>query len=589
MEGNQVGTLYKLSITPVPPSSSPETNPTPSIALAATSSRDADLVLWHNRMGHVSIHTIKTMSEQDSVHDLPILSNSKLLQVCTGCALGKQHKSFYPSNPTKERAKIPGEMLHADLCGKMSTPSLGGAHYYILIKDDCTSFRFVAFLKAKGDAIRFFIRILRYIEKVTGNAVKTLRTDRGKEFCNNEFDLLLEHEGITRETSTSYTPQQNGYVERDNRTICEAARSMLHLYDLPLKLWAESIHTAVYILNRTINHQVGYKTPYELWFNSKPSVSHFKTFGTLAYIFIDKSQRTKFQPKGSRVIFVGYSNTSKGWRFWNPLTDKITESSDVIFDEATAYSSSLFASPSQVDIPSSLFFPSNSPPTIQNPPQPPQPNPPLVPIVPPVGVSSTTDSLPSFEMDSPTISLNISDPSSPTLPPQPVHEHEHASPDSVSSDPYDIDIPYTPHVLDEPVQPKYKSLTDIYTDSSDPFVPTSIFSSTSAPPSSSPVSPVSHVSSHSSPTTSFVNMVHSAATYREPATYKQATMSPQAAYWKATMEREYDSLMENHTWTLVPPPPGRTIVQCKWVYKIKYTSTGAIDKYKARLVAKGYS
>lgn len=55
------------------------------------------------------------------------------------------------------------------------------------------------------------------------------------------------------------------------------------------------------------------------------------------------------------------------------------------------------------------------------------------------------------------------------------------------------------------------------------------------------------------------------------------------------MAKEYDSLMDNHTWILVPLPPGRKIIQCKWVYRIKYTSKGEIDKYKARLVAKGYS
>ena len=65
-------------------------------------------------------------------------------------------------------------------------------------------------------------------------------------------------------------------------------------------------------------------TPYELWFRTKPSVSHFRTFGILAYIFIDKLKRTKFQPKGSRVIFVGYSDTSKDWRFWNPITDLVS-------------------------------------------------------------------------------------------------------------------------------------------------------------------------------------------------------------------------------------------------------------------------
>ena len=84
-------------------------------------------------------------------------------------------------------------------------------------------------------------------------------------------------------------------------------------------------------------------------------------------------------------------------------------------------------------------------------------------------------------------------------------------------------------------------------------------------------------------------MINTAETYRKPPTYKTATMSPQAALWKVAMEREYDSLMDNRTWILVPPPPGRNIIKCKWVYKIKYTSTGEIDKYTARLVAKGYS
>ena len=77
----------------------------------------------------------------------------------------------------------------------MSNPSLGGATYYILIKDYCTSCRFVTFLKAKSDALRFFTRIIRYITKSIGNQVKTLRTDRGKEFCNTEFDLLLDKKG----------------------------------------------------------------------------------------------------------------------------------------------------------------------------------------------------------------------------------------------------------------------------------------------------------------------------------------------------------------------------------------------------------
>lgn len=89
----------------------------------------------------------------------------------------------------------------------MSQPSLGGTYYYLLIKDDCTSYRFVSFLKTKGEAIRFFLKVLRSIERTTRNRTKTLRTDRGGEFCNTEFDLLLEQEGVVRETNTPYTPQ----------------------------------------------------------------------------------------------------------------------------------------------------------------------------------------------------------------------------------------------------------------------------------------------------------------------------------------------------------------------------------------------
>ena len=351
-----------------------------------------------------------------------------------------------------------------------------------------------------------------------------------------------------------YTPQQNGYVERDNRTICEAARSMLHLHDLPLKLWAEAVHVAVYLLNRTINKQVGYTTPFELWFKTKPIVSHYKTFGTMAYIFIDKSLRTKFQSKGTPVIFVGYSATSKGWRFWNPLTDRVSESSDVIFDEATAYSPSLFPSKQSF----SVSIPTHLPVSTTLPHQQPIPVSTLLPSSDSVGVPIPPNSIPSVDDD-----FSDSQDHFPVPLSEPHTETIHSFFETT-----DLPSSSTPAPLpsfEEPANPKFRSLHDVYSASS----------------------PIESVLSHSS--TSYANMIHAAENYREPATYKQATMSPQTAYWKTTMEEEYDSLMENHTWILVPPPPGRNIIQCKWVYRIKYTSTGTIDKYKARLVAKGYS
>ena len=352
---------------------------------------------------------------------------------------------------------------------------------------------------------------------------------------------------------------------------------MLHLHDTPLKLWAEAVHTAVYILNRTINTHVGLTTPYKLWFHRKPSVSHYRTFGTLAYIFIDKSLRTKFQPNSMKVIFVGYSETSKGWRFWNPHKDNITESSDVLFDETTGYS---YISSSSV--PSSLFStPSSSsslplPTTNENPPD----DVTSLSLNDSVGVPHSHATLPSNDnshTDSPPQNIPHSSSSIPPSLPliiSPPSVPQPSSPISNASDPYDLDAPSMlktiPTPADgEPVHPKYRSISDLY---------------------SAPTSPnTASTSQPDNPTFSFANMIHTAETYREPPTYKATTMSPQAALWKAAMEREYDSLMDNQTWILVPPPPGRNIIKCKWVYKIKYTSTDAVDKYKARLITKGYS
>ena len=286
-------------------------------------------------------------------------------------------------------------------------------------------------------------------------------------------------------------------------------------------------------------------------------MSHYRTFGTLAYIFIDKSLRTKFQSKGTQVIFIGYSATSKGWRFWNPLTDKVTESSDVIFDEATGYSSSPFTSKRSSSVPIPTHLPvSTMTPQIHTVP--------ISSLTPPsdsVGASVSTDSIPPLDDETSDTSLSQDHTADQSL--EQITEDIDPIPDIVDLPSSSQSVP--PNSFEEPENPKFRSLKDVYSASSQ---------IESVPPNSS---------------ISYANMIHAAENYREPATYKQATMSPQAAYWKAAMEKEYDSLMENHTWTLVPPPPGRNIIQCKWVYRIKYTSTGTIDKYKAHLVAKGYS
>lgn len=119
-----------------------------------------------------------------------------------------------------------------------------------------------------------------------------LKTDQGLEFVNERLESLRK-KGIKHITSTPYTPEQNGLIERDNRTVMEAARTMIRTSKINKKYWAEAVNTAVYLLNRTTNKRLNGITPFELWKGYKPNLSHIPTFGSEAWKKIENVQRKK--------------------------------------------------------------------------------------------------------------------------------------------------------------------------------------------------------------------------------------------------------------------------------------------------------
>lgn len=215
----------------------------------------------------------------------------------------------------------------------METPSIGGAKYYILFKDDASAFRTVMFIKHKSDSLDCFKEYNNLLKNKFGRTVKIFHTDNGTEFCNFEFQEYLLRQGIQHETTAPYTPEQNGRVERENRTVVESARSMLYTKDLPKCLWAEAVNTAVYILNTTPTTQIPNSTPFEIWHNKKPSMDHIRMFGSEAYTFIPKQNRTKLEPKAKRMILVGYDKDSTNYRLFDPISKKVTISRNVTFNE----------------------------------------------------------------------------------------------------------------------------------------------------------------------------------------------------------------------------------------------------------------
>ncbi|KAH9750717.1 Integrase catalytic domain-containing protein [Citrus sinensis] len=133
--------------------------------------------------------------------------------------------------------------------------------------------------------------------------------------------------------SRNWTPQQNGVVERKNRSIQEMDRTMLNENTLPKYFWAEAVNTACYVLNRVLIRPHLNKTPYELWKDRKPNISYFKVFGCKYFILNKKDNLGKFDPKSDVGIFMRYSNSSKAYRVYNKRTLVVEESMHVTFDE----------------------------------------------------------------------------------------------------------------------------------------------------------------------------------------------------------------------------------------------------------------
>ncbi|GKA72962.1 retrovirus-related pol polyprotein from transposon TNT 1-94 [Tanacetum coccineum] len=163
-----------------------------------------------------------------------------------------------------------------------------------------------------------------------------VRTDNGTEFKNQVLQEYFNSVGISHQASSIRTPQQNGVVERRNRMLVEAARTMLIFSRAPLFLWAEAIATACYTQNRSIIHRQFKKTPYELINGRKPYISFLHVFGALCYPKNDREDIRKLGAKGDIGFFIGYSADSCAYRVYNRRTKKIIETMNVTFDELSA-------------------------------------------------------------------------------------------------------------------------------------------------------------------------------------------------------------------------------------------------------------
>lgn len=287
-----------------------------------TVAKKESLRVWHERLAHQNFAHVKLFLKRENIE------YEGDTEFCEACQMGKFKRSPFPRS--ESRSSIPGELIHADLCGPM-VKSLGGSSYFLLLKDDYSQYRTIYFLRAKSEVSTKLSAFLQKVEVITGNKVKFLRSDNGGEFINNELEQLAESKGITHQKTVPYTPQQNGRAEREMRTIMEAARTMMLGKNLEKPFWAEAVNASVFTINRSGNSPVKGSTPYELWHKKSFDPSQLKIFGSEVFIHVPKEKRTKLDPKAKKGIFIGNSEEVKGLKVYLPEDNSTVFARDVVF------------------------------------------------------------------------------------------------------------------------------------------------------------------------------------------------------------------------------------------------------------------
>ncbi|GKC24325.1 retrovirus-related pol polyprotein from transposon TNT 1-94 [Tanacetum coccineum] len=258
--------------------------------------------LWHHRLSHLNFGTINQLEKEGLLKGFPKLKYAKD-HLCSACQMGKSKKECHkPKHEPSTNEKL--QMLHMDLWGPMRVESINGKKYNLVILNDYSCFMWVKFLRTKDET------------------PETLR-------------LYYEDVRITHQTLVARTPQQNGVIERRNRTLVEVARTMLIFSKSPLFLWAEAVATTCYTQNISLIHTKYNKTPYELLRNRKPDLKFLYIFGALCYPTNDSLDLGKLKPKADIGIFFDYSPSKKDYRIYNKRTRMIMETIHVQFDELT--------------------------------------------------------------------------------------------------------------------------------------------------------------------------------------------------------------------------------------------------------------
>ncbi|MBW0553958.1 hypothetical protein O181_093673 [Austropuccinia psidii MF-1] len=275
------------------------------------------------------MRTVRRMKKLGCVEGLPPDAELKDIPHCRSCTLAKsRHVPTMPAS--RQIACVPGDVIAVDLMGPFPL-SVDKLLYAMIIQDHASSL--VAFipLRAKSEATKHLRDWLMQFSNIAQAAIKRVRTDNGGEFNSSFLSSFFKEKGIIHKNTITYEHHQNGKVKRTNRTLAEAARSMMIRANLPSIFWMYALQHAAWVFNWVL-HNNNVTTPYETVIKRRPSLALLQVFGCKSFIH-NMTQKKDLTAKAKEVIHLGIAQDSQGWVFFYPATGGLVRSAAVTFKE----------------------------------------------------------------------------------------------------------------------------------------------------------------------------------------------------------------------------------------------------------------
>ncbi|XP_074336327.1 uncharacterized protein LOC141673476 [Apium graveolens] len=283
-----------------------------------------NIVLHDVLLGHPSVSSMQYLPASmynKSVHFIE----------CDTCHLLKQTRLQFSESSSNSTTLF--ELVHIDVWVPYHYETHGNCSKFLTSVEDMSRATWVFLFADKSQVHDLLIQFIAYVSKQFSCSIKAFRSDNGSEFINTKLQTHLASLGIIHQKSCTYTPQQNGVVERKHKTMLNTARALRLQASLPISFWGDCILTATYLLNRTPIQKLQGKTPYHVLFSKAPLYDHLKVFGSLCYATNTQPHKDKFSNRAHKCIFLGYLFAQKSYKVMDLETKKVFISRDVIFCE----------------------------------------------------------------------------------------------------------------------------------------------------------------------------------------------------------------------------------------------------------------